>query len=233
MYLIWRHVPLGLSLLCLGMIGGCSAAVSKAPLAVAYRSVRPGKPTLRTYVVQFDLLNHEDRPMWYVLRYWAEKPLPATAKIVAGPGDQILLGYGVLSLGERQDGYHWDTASSRCVESFGDRGFIALRLPAHGELHLPDCGLEAWAWTPTIEIWRASAIHLNGAVPLEEWIAARKHAPEGLFATLTDANRDPRSPGSILYGAKPEAVDIVNSVEFRDLRRWTVPIEGMPPNDSR
>src|SRR3954469_1708594 len=71
-----------LILLPLGLAACCAfpprAEPAAAPLTLSYRSTHDGKPPLRNYIVQFDLVNSHDAAMWYIFPEFGGKPLPAT-----------------------------------------------------------------------------------------------------------------------------------------------------------
>lgn len=207
-------------------IGDKPASTRPAPVAITYKDVRGGKPPMRFYHVGMDVTNDHDYAVWFVMPYSGDKPLPVTNRIVAGVGDYMVFGpYDFTKNAAPAP----STAPATKILSFECIGrFLAWRMPPHGKLNLDQHVIETWAPIEQYTVWEVSDILINDKTPLEDWIATRLLAPEGHYATLTEANRNPRAANEIQHGAKQETVDVVNSVKFGVQGRWTISIHDLP-----
>ena len=200
-------------------------AAADGPITSArFVSVHGGKPPLRNYVLSMHFWNHYERPMWVVLPYSADRPIPVGDRLVAPPESGFQFGERVLSRLDSGDLRRVNNAPSRAIVCYGQ--FIAFRFQPNEVRDIPDAFIESWAPIPAFFTVDAGDIQLDG-VSLDQWLATRKLAPEGHYATLSTLNQDPRSPGRIAHGARPLPQDIVLTITFIPAYRWQVVINGI------
>jgi hypothetical protein len=131
------------------------------PVEAVLLSTRGGKPPLRFYDVRLTVENRRDRPVWVLLQYFADRPLPASGEFV----DE---GLHAVPFEARQ----YAGAGGKAVEvtMHGGAGFRALRLPAGGRVVFERFEVKAWREVSRLEVWEASELRVNGRAPLERWL---------------------------------------------------------------
>lgn len=212
-------------------VAGCRVTDAPAanpelsPLTATYVNVRGGKPPMQLYTLKLQFVNRHDYPVWIILGEYGERPVPAQDQLVARESDRFRFGQTVLSWKERTDTYHWKDGKSFGYEMYSH--FRAIRLPAKSELTVDDALIETWKSISEMQVMEAADIQIDEKVSLDAWIASRITSPSGHYATLTDANRDPRSPKEIVRDAAQLPADKIQSVTFAKAGRWTVPIAGI------
>src|SRR4051812_18766538 len=151
------------------------------PATVTFVNMRRGRPPDLSYMLRLDLVNRHEQPIWFVMRWRADRPLPPSNRWVERPGMDIFQFVPtVLSEKERSDVYNWDKAPSFATEMLGgDNDFIALRLPAGKVLQIPDVRTTTRLPIHEFELWEVRDIRINDATPLQDWLASRTMAPQG------------------------------------------------------
>jgi len=74
-----RNVMPLVELLSCCLLSACLADGARAadpPVRADYLGSREGKPPLKFHSVRLTLVNPQDKPVWFVLPYWGDKPLP-------------------------------------------------------------------------------------------------------------------------------------------------------------
>ncbi|HLW63855.1 MAG TPA: hypothetical protein VKS79_00960 [Gemmataceae bacterium] len=138
--------------------GACAA---DSPVQADYLGSRDGKPPLKFHSVRLTLMNQQDKPVWLVLPYWGDKPLPEK---------------GVFPNKNWKDqpfgGKKFDGVGGSAVEvlMYGGDGFKAFRLPAKGKLELDGYTIEADRDIAPIVVIEAQELKVNGKTPLEKWL---------------------------------------------------------------
>jgi RNA polymerase sigma factor (sigma-70 family) len=134
------------------------------PARVTFIEKQDGKPPSRTFHVGLTLRNRRDEPVWFLLPYDGDRPMPADGQFKNTGGTALPLE------GEAYDGDKVG-GQGRAVEvTFLGDGFHAFRLPPAGSLTIADYPLECWSDVRRVEVWEASELRVNGRTPLEDWL---------------------------------------------------------------
>ncbi len=142
-------------------------------ISVEFVEKRGMKPPLRCFHVRLSVKNTHKHAVWYITRYWGDHPLAANKPFKAiTPWKR---GYEIHNVynGDRFGG----KGTFRSTRFIGadppgedQHSFVAFRLPAGGHLRHDFFPIESWSDIASIEIWEASALQVNGEIPLEEWL---------------------------------------------------------------
>ena len=159
----WKGIALAAVLACcLSAAFAVNGARGADPPARAdYLGSRDAKPPLRIHSIRLTLVNRQDRPVWFILPYWGDKPLAANG--VFPNKDRKEQPFG----GERFAG---EGGSAVEILMYGGAGFKAFRLPAKGQLELGGYHIDAEKDIREIVVMEARELKVNGKTPLEKWL---------------------------------------------------------------
>lgn len=209
-----------------------SASAQIADISASWVETRARTPPRRTVFVRLEIANHRDQPTWYITRYYGDRPLPDDTPFqarVPWKTEQLAV---KASSGQR----HGGAGSFRMVSFVGAEhpvahSFVAFLLPAGGHLAHDFFPLEAWSDVASCEIWEASALKVNGRIPLEEWLPyvvasdESTHITREAATTTTDRDAFQWKPGN---SAHDVAAVQVQAIVPTILTKRTLPIRGAP-----
>jgi uncharacterized protein (TIGR03067 family) len=188
------------------------------PARFTFIEKQDGKPPVRTFHVGLVLRNRRDEPVWFVLPYYGDEPLPADGKFKNTGGFERPL---------EADDYDGDRFGGQGkavrVRFLGD-GFYAFRLPAAGSLAIADYPIHCWSDIRRVEVWEVADLRVNGRTPLEDWLPFKtlgtSHTLIPFWTKANGLDWDPaRSQPRTDY--PKERVDFVTA---RVLKKWEVPL---------
>lgn len=195
------------------LLAGCLAQAADSPVRADYLGSREGKPPLKFHSVRLTLVNPEDKPVWFVLPYWGDKPLPEK---------------GVFSNKNWKDqpfgGKQFDGEGGSVVEvlMYGGDGFKAFRVPAKGQLELDGYTIDASKDIEEIVVMEARELKVNGKTSLEKWLpyatTSGKEVKVALNIDWKNLDWDAKRLGSRDDYPKEK----VERVQAEGFRRWTV-----------
>ena len=192
-----------------------SAVANEAPATITYRFTRELKPPLRAYGVNLVVENRHREPIWFLVRYWGNDPLPKKAEFESPSEPTPPFG------GEE---YLHDGKRVVLIRHYGDAKFIAFQLPEAASIEFSAYVIEAWDRITEFEIWEVSELKVNGRTPLEKWLP---------YNTLSDNGaKIPRGQDwnnlDWDYKQNQKRTDyrkeVVKSVTASLIQRWTIPI---------
>jgi hypothetical protein len=165
--------------------------------------------------VRLTLVNRQDEPVWLVLPYWGDKPLPEKGVFPANTKDQ--------PFGGKQ--FKGEGGLAVEVEMYGGDGFKAFRLPAKGRLELAGYEIDADTDISEIVVLEARELKVNGKTPLENWLPYRttsgekvKVAERALRIDWKNLDWDDKK----LAGRDDYPKEKVEDVKAEGFRHWTV-----------
>ncbi len=130
------------------------------PVQAEYLGSRDLKPPMKSYSIRLMLVNRQDKPIWFVLPSWGDKPLPENGVFNNSRYDQP---FG----GEQFEG---EGGSAIKVEMFGGDGFNAFHLPANGRLELDGYSIDGSKDIKEIIVLETKELKINGKTSLEQWL---------------------------------------------------------------
>jgi hypothetical protein len=132
---------------------------------------RGRKPPLQTFFVRLSITNRRDQPVWYITRYYGDKPLPKEEPFQASSPWKKTYVIGNAYNGERYGGRgKFRTISFLGADRPVSHSFFAFLLPAGGHLEHDFFPIDAWSDITSWEVWEASALKINGQTPLQDWL---------------------------------------------------------------
>lgn len=203
-------------------------------ISAAWVETRGRKPPLQTFFVRLSVTNRSDHAVWYITRYYGDRPLPSKDPFQADmpwKTDYIIAN---AYNGEQFGG----KGKFRTIGFLGaDRpvshSFMAFLLPAGGHLQHDFFPIDSWSDITSLEVWEASALKVNGQTPLEDWlpfeVMTDKETHITRQASLTTTHQDAfqRKPGKAA-GDFPE--EEVKAIVPTVLTKRTLSINGISPN---
>jgi hypothetical protein len=184
-----------------------------------------GRPPLRTYLVRLALSNPEDHPVWFVLPYWGDRPLPEDGVFPNQTGTGQPFG---------GKGYAGQGGPAVEVEMYGGAGFHAYRLPAKGRVVLDGYGVEAWKDVKEVVVLECRRLEVNGKTPLEKWLpydtlsgANVTVGPRMVSADWTNLDWDAKKFRTRDDYPKEKA----EQVKADCVRRWTIKVQAPAVKD--
>jgi WD40 repeat protein len=208
-----------------GPVSNNPPAQEPAPVRATFIEERGGKPPMRFYHVKLELTNPRDRPVWLLLGYYGDQPLNPDAKFATDSDGSPQTITGMFFDGDKNKG--WGKVIE--LHAGGDKGFRAILLPPRATIRFDNYAISAWNAVNTIQVWEASDLAVNGKTPLQNWLP---------YAAMSDqkARIAPNTDGTNLdwdAKASKSRTDYLNekitSIDAAVLKKWVVPIEGMPP----
>jgi hypothetical protein len=199
-----------------GLVSARASNAADSPVHVEFKTARDGKPPMRFYSVKLTLTNSRDKPVWFLLPYWADEPLVESGmfKNKAAPADT----FG----GKRMAG---DGGAVVEIRKYGDDGFKAFRLPANARVELDGYDLEAWKDVHEMTICQADALKVNGTTPLEKWLPygvlsadVVKVSGSAITADWKNLDWDAKK----LKSRTDYPQENVEEIKAEGIRRWTV-----------
>jgi hypothetical protein len=151
-------------------------AAQEVPVFCEYLACRDGIPPGKIYSVRLVLKNNFEKPIWFLMPYWADSKLPRQGVFVNKRWSQQPF-EGRLFKG--------DAGSIVEVRLTDDEGFRAFNLPARGQLELDGYCLDATHSTDSIVVLQATSLLVNKKIPLENWLPYRT-----LSSPKVKSNRD-------------------------------------------
>ena len=193
-----------------------AAQAAELPVRADYLWTQGGKPPMRAYSVRLTLVNQHDWPVWFVLPYYGDMPLPENGVFTnVGWKDQPFEGRK----------FEGEGGSVIQVTMFGGKGFKALRLPAKGQLDLDGYRIEAWKEINEIMVLEARELTVNGKIPLDKWLPYDTMSgekvtvcDEAIIFQFKILHGEAKKPGD-RDGYPKEKVEEVKAEGFRS---WTV-----------
>lgn len=194
--------------------GGAQAA--DPPVRVDFLESRNGKPPLKLISVRLTLVNQQDKPVWFVLPYSGDKPLPEKGIFSSKNWDRKPFG---------GKGFEGEGGSAVEVSMYGGDGFKAFRLPANGRLELDGYTIDAWKDIDGVWVMEARELKVNGKTPLEKWLPYATTSSEKVKVGSKQLNWDWKN---LDWDAKKSASrddypkEQVEEVKAEEFRSWTV-----------
>jgi hypothetical protein len=155
--------PLAVLLECC-LLMGCNTETVRfpaSPIQAEYLRTVLGKPPMKIHCVRLTLLNQHDRPIWFVLPYSGDKPLPENGTF---PNEN----WKEQPFGGQQFEGKGGSAIEVCM--YGGGGFTTFRLPAKGRLELDGYEIDGSKDISEIVVLEAEELKVNGKTPLERWL---------------------------------------------------------------
>ena len=189
-----------------------------APARLTLIDKQDGKPPMRSFHVGLVLRNHHDEPVWFVLPYYGDRPLPADGKF------KNTGGFARPLEADAYDGDRFGGKGRAVKVTFLGDGFHAFRLPPAGSLTFADYPIECWSDIRRVEVWEVAELRVNGHTPLEDWLPYKTLSDTRVlipFWAKTDgldwdaARSQPRTD----YPKEP-----VHFVTARVLKKWDLPL---------
>jgi hypothetical protein len=204
------------------LLAACSADSALAadpPVRADYLGSRDGKPPLKFHSVRLTLVNQHDKPVWFVLPYWGDEPLPEKGV------------FPNKDLKEQQpfEGDQFDGEGGSAVEVLMLGGFKAFRLPAKGQLELDGYTIEAWKDIEEIVVIEARELKVNGKTPLEKWLPYGTTSGEKVKVvgseTVNNAWKSLDWDDKRLGSREDYPKEKVEEVKAEGFRSWTVRLQ--------
>jgi hypothetical protein len=213
-----------------GLLSCCLLADSLAdgaraedpPVRADYLGRQDGKPPLKFLSVRLTLVNKQDKPVWFVLPYWGDKPLPEKGAFPNKNWKDQPFG-----------GKQFDGEGGSVVEVFmyGGDGFKAFRLPAKGKLELDGYTIEASKNIEEIVVLEARDLKVNGKTPLEKWLPYAMTSGEKVKVGRQELNIDWKNldwDAKKLGSRDDYPKEKVEEVKAEGIRSWTVKFQQKP-----
>ncbi|VTR96105.1 sigma-70 family rna polymerase sigma factor : RNA polymerase sigma factor, sigma-70 family OS=Singulisphaera acidiphila (strain ATCC BAA-1392 / DSM 18658 / VKM B-2454 / MOB10) GN=Sinac_6419 PE=4 SV=1: Sigma70_r2: Sigma70_r4_2 [Gemmata massiliana] len=188
------------------------------PAKATFLEQREGKPPMRTVFVSLELTNTRSEPVWLLIRYSGDKPLPESGKFLATENiPQAFVGdrYAIAKGSE----------TSEVVRVSFIGGFQAFYLAPESTVRFDRYPIECWKDVDQIEVWEVPALRVNGNTVLEEWLPYRTKSDINVRvpadAPATNLDWDARTAKSRTDYPK-ERVEFVRA---EPVRKWLLPIK--------
>jgi hypothetical protein len=131
------------------------------PVKAELLSTWKGKPPLKFYSIRLSLFNKEKVPVWFILPYFADRPLSARGVFMLDDWRGAAFG------GTRFKG-QGGSAIEIVMHGLNFRAFL---LPAKGKLHLNGYTIKvSMEDVNELKIMEARKLNINGKIALEAWL---------------------------------------------------------------
>jgi hypothetical protein len=194
----------------------------RVPAKATFLGVKGGKPPLRFFRVALDLENPRDYPVWFLTRYYGDKPLAANGVFKADGGPSQPFG---------GQGYDAGKGKVVAVHYLGNDPFIGLYVPANARIKYDEYTIEAWDDITGMELWEVSSLKVNGRTPLEKWLPYETTSDsKAIIPAQTDwTNFD--WDAVKLRSRTDYPKEEVKTVNASGVSKWTIPIKAIKKID--
>jgi hypothetical protein len=216
------------SLVLVGILSYClwaacpTAGVQAAdpPVRADYLGNGDGKPPLKFHYLRLTLVNEKDKPVWLVLPYWGDTPLPEKGVF---PNKNWK--------GQPFGGEQFDGKGGSVVEvcMYGGDGFKAFRLPPKGHLELDGYTIDATKDIDELVVLEARELKVNGKTPLEKWLPYATTSSEKVKVGSRELNIDKKNLDwdAEKHDSRDDyPKEKVEEVKAEGVRCWTVKFQG-------
>ena len=156
--------------------------------------------------------------MWFLTRYYGDKPLAATGVFTTGGAPAQPFG-----------GKGYDGGKGGVVEIFclGNEPFIGFYVAGNRRIKFDEYTIEAWDDIKAMELWEVRSLKVNDRMPLEAWLPySVMNDPKAVVPPGTDWKNldwDAEKLGSRTDYPK----EVVRSVNAKGITKWTIAIKGI------